>query len=136
MIRSRARWLELGERPTSYFCNLEKRNYFNKALPFVQVGEQIITEQNEILQQKALYYKELYSSKHSDEPTDHFLQNDNIERLTEDQKQKCEGPITEYEVKIALKNMANNKSPGNDSFPAEFFKVFWQDLGSFSVEKL
>ena len=131
MIRSRARWVELGERPTSYFCNLEKRNYSNKAIPFIQVGNKMITEQREILEEQALFYKELYRSKHSGGSSEYFLQNDNIERLTEDQKEQCEGHITDQEVKLVLKNMSNNKSPGNDGFPAEFFKFFWQDLGFF-----
>ncbi len=33
MIRSRAQWVELGERPTQYFCNLEKRNVVNLEVP-------------------------------------------------------------------------------------------------------
>lgn len=29
-IRSRAQWIEEGEKPTRYFCNLESRNFINK----------------------------------------------------------------------------------------------------------
>lgn len=32
MIRSRALWLEEGEKPSKYFCNLESRNFLNKAI--------------------------------------------------------------------------------------------------------
>lgn len=32
--------------------------------------------------------------------------------------------------------MANNKSPGSDGFTAEFFKVFWKNLGHFIVRSL
>lgn len=32
MIRSRAKWVEEGEKPTRYFCNLENRNYLNKTI--------------------------------------------------------------------------------------------------------
>lgn len=32
MIRSRARWIEEGEKPSKYFCNLESRNYLNKTI--------------------------------------------------------------------------------------------------------
>ena len=32
MIRSKARWVEEGEKPTKYFCHLESRNYLNKTI--------------------------------------------------------------------------------------------------------
>lgn len=32
IIRSRAKWVEEGEKPTRYFCNLENRNYLNKTI--------------------------------------------------------------------------------------------------------
>lgn len=30
-----------------------------------------------------------------------------------------------------LKKMKNDKSPGPDGYTTEFFKFFWQDIGSF-----
>jgi hypothetical protein len=30
MIRSKARWVEEGEKPTKYFCHLESRNYLKQ----------------------------------------------------------------------------------------------------------
>lgn len=32
MIWSRAHWMEEGEKPSKYFCNLESRNYINKTI--------------------------------------------------------------------------------------------------------
>ena len=32
LIRSKARWIEDGEKITKYFCGLEKRNYINKSM--------------------------------------------------------------------------------------------------------
>ena len=32
MFRAKCRWIENGERPTKYFCNLEKSNYNKKKL--------------------------------------------------------------------------------------------------------
>ena len=32
MIRSRTRWIEEGEKPSKYFCNLESRNVLNKTI--------------------------------------------------------------------------------------------------------
>lgn len=133
MVRSRARWVEMGEKPTRYFCNLEKRNYTNKALSVVQLEDKTITDQPEILKEQANFFRQLYKSSYSGQTTNLFLNEDNVHSLTVDKKQECEGPITEQEIKFVLKNMDNNKSPGNDGYPAEFFKFFWQDLGHFIV---
>jgi hypothetical protein len=31
-VRTKARWIEEGEKPTKYFLNLEKRNFVNKQM--------------------------------------------------------------------------------------------------------
>ncbi len=36
--------------------------------------------------------------------------------------------ITEQDILKALKASPNNKSPGEDSLPSEFYKVFWNDI--------
>ena len=41
--------------------------------------------------------------------------------------------ITYPEALKALKNMANNKSPGSDGFTVEFYKFFWGDIGQLFV---
>ena len=32
MIRSKARWIEQSEKPSSYFCSLENRNFVSKRM--------------------------------------------------------------------------------------------------------
>ena len=53
-----------------------------------------------------------------------FLSNLDISRLTEEQKLSCEGKITPEECATVLENFQNNKSPGNDGIPVEFYKKF------------
>ena len=48
--------------------------------------------------------------------------------LTEEQPQTCEGPITEFELLNTLKIMPNNKWPGNDGLPKEFYETFWEEI--------
>ena len=45
--------------------------------------------------------------------------------------QKVKLRIFYSEAKIVLKNMKNNKTPGTDGFPVEFYKFFWNDISSF-----
>ena len=48
--------------------------------------------------------------------------------LSDDLKQKCEGVITEDELTEVLKLTKNNKSPGIDGLPYEFYKLFWDKI--------
>ena len=83
------------------------------------------------------FYNDLYKSKLSDtnqEAVKTFLGNLNIPMLSEEQKQLCEGEISLEELKAVLDSFQNNKSPGNDGIPIEFYKVCW-DLISDSFRK-
>ena len=55
---------------------------------------------------------------------------ENIDPLDGNEKIQCEGMISEEECLTALKEFQNNKTPGTDGFSAEFFKFFWNDLGT------
>ena len=55
----------------------------------------------------------------------------NINKLTEQQKSSIEGKLTISEIGIALKNMKNKKSPGLDSFTYEFFQKNWPKIKLF-----
>ena len=54
-----------------------------------------------------------------------FLNNLNIPKLSEEQKQSCKGDIPPEEIKSILESFQNNKSPGNDGIPIEFYKTCW-----------
>lgn len=49
-------------------------------------------------------------------------------KLSQDEADSCEGDLTKSELFTALKTTKNNKSPGSDGFPSEFYKVFWVDI--------
>ena len=42
-----------------------------------------------------------------------------------------EGEISMEELTKALNETKNNKSPGSDGYPIEFYKFFWDKLGWF-----
>ena len=50
MLRSRSRYEDLGENPSHYFLNLEKRNYTSKVFhKLVKTGGKEITSTTDIL---------------------------------------------------------------------------------------
>ena len=57
-------------------------------------------------------------------------------KLNEEDKNTCEGHLTEYECANALKYMKNNKSPGSDGITTEFYKIFWNILKLYLIKSL
>ena len=60
-IRSRAKWIEEGEKPTKYFCNMESRNFTNQLISRIELDNgKVITDQTQILDETKLFYQNLY----------------------------------------------------------------------------
>ena len=139
LIRSRARWIEDGEKASKYFCNLENRNFVSKRMTSVinDKGDEI-TEGEQIRAEVFDFYKLLYSSKeHIIENVDlDILLDENTPKLTDLEAFSLEGEISLNEASVFLKKMSNNKSPGSTGFTTEFYKFFWKDLGIFVVNSI
>ena len=125
VIRSRAINLLNDEKPTQYFCSLESHNYACKIIPKIQKENgEIITDQNQILRETGQYYEQLYKSKEDDLTyinLNDIFSGHNIPKLNKNESDNLEGLLTLTELSIALKNMKNNRSPGNYGFSCEFF---------------
>ena len=137
MIRSRARWVEEGERSTKYFYNLEKRNFNSKTLQCIRKNEIVINNNRNILDELKAFYQKLYKSRFNNEnPCYEGLEDLNRPQLDCNEKAAMEKPIAEMEVLKALKSCQNNKSPGTDGFPAEFYKFFWSDIKPYFLDSI
>ena len=52
ILRTKAKWIEQGEKPSKYFCALEKRNFVNKNITkLTSSSNDELTKQEEILQE-------------------------------------------------------------------------------------
>lgn len=126
LLRSKAKWVMEGEKPSHYFCNLESRNFTNKIIPNVQKENgDIISDQKEILKEATFFYQELYSYKDSETGINRDLNtelnNYKVPKLSVMDSEGLEGLITYTEASNTLKNMKNDKSPGSSGFTTEFF---------------
>ena len=138
-IRSRAKWLEEGEKPTKYFFNLEMQNISNNTIKRLRKEDGSPTKNDaEIIQEGVNFYQNLYKKEPiPDNDIKEYLKNVNtIKVLGEDEKQSLEGNITKKECETALSFMKNNKSPGCDGIPVEFYKTFWADIHTFLIDSL
>lgn len=84
----------------------------------------------EIAEAFSTFYEKLYKEPKSNtnDNTETFLTNLHLPSLSEDEAQKMVAEITETETREAIKNLKNNKLPGMDGLPGEFYKCLIYDL--------
>ena len=67
------------------------------------------------------YYQQLYANKMDNlEEMDKFLEKYNFPKLSQEEIEDLNRPITSTEIKVVIRNLPANKSPGPDGFTAEF----------------
>ena len=126
IMRSRAKWIEEGKKNSRYFMSLEKRNSMSKTMYRLRrMDGSIITEQKLILKEQCKFYQELYY-EHRDIHFD--IKNESDIEVSLTQNEQLWKDITLDEIHDALFSMPNEKSPGTDGLPAEFYKYFWTEL--------
>ena len=140
MMRSKADWVEFGEKNTSYFLKLETRNKQVKNITkLIDDNEKEITDQNDILQEELDFYRKLYTQPkdaNNREEIKQFFLNEDTPKISEENKTLCDSDISLEEIGRALKELKNGKSPGSDGFPPDFYKFFWSDLKVLVFESL
>ncbi|MCU7801037.1 MAG: reverse transcriptase family protein, partial [gamma proteobacterium symbiont of Lucinoma myriamae] len=137
-MRSKAKWIDDGEKVTKYFCNLENRNFVSKCMNSLKKENgDIIKDHLEILNETMLFYKQLYSKKNVNEfDLNNLCSEFNVPKIEGNDKMHLDGLITYQELLDCLKKTSNNTSPGFDGFTYEFFKFFWRDLGHFMLRAI
>ena len=115
MFRAKCRWVEQGERPTKYFFNLEKRNYNKKkTIRELRLEDESTTiNDKQIFDQIETSFRDLYTSvkKFSQDEYDEFTQHLQIPKLSDEDRDSLEGPLSYEECKKVLKSFQNDKSP-------------------------
>lgn len=55
MIRSKARWVEYGEKPSKYFWALEKKNYTSRLISKLDIEGEHVTHPKRILEEQTKF---------------------------------------------------------------------------------
>ena len=137
ILRCKARWHNEAEKNSKYFLNLEKRHYKLNTITQLQINEnKFVTSDTGILAECETY-KTLFTSQGNKIPPDSdFFQLENNTLLDYNKTTGCEGLLSEKECLEALKDMDSEKTPGTDGLPAEFYKIFWDELASSLISAL
>ena len=134
IIASGARWVEDGEKSTAYFFNRAKQLSAQKSITELRENGLEIKDDKEILEYCAKHYEKVFTPEGVDSTLmNQFLSCEEIPKLTNEEKEQCEGPISREECTAALAKMNRNKAPGVSGFTPEFFLLFWDDIGSMVV---
>ncbi|KAJ8046856.1 hypothetical protein HOLleu_05680 [Holothuria leucospilota] len=101
IIRSRARWVEDGEKNSKYFLNLEKRNKENYHIrKLVDSEGRFFEDEGDILKEIRHFYSTLYSSANTSVGS--FFNNLDHPNLSIDDSKLCDGELTLGECSTAL----------------------------------
>ena len=127
-VRSRAKWLEQGERNSSYFFALEKRNRKRNNLPTLKINDNITSNSLDISRYVGTFYSNIYKSNIQFDECDRFIESVKAftPTISEQFKLECERPITKVEISEAVGSMKKGKSPGNDGLSVKFYFHFWE----------
>ena len=68
------------------------------------------------------------------EEMEKFLEKYNFAKLNQKEIENLNRPITSMEIETLIKNLPENKSPGPDSFTAEFYQKFREELTSILLK--
>ena len=126
-LRMKCDWYEQGEKSTKSFLNLEKQRCNENRIRKHIVNEKEINNETEILNQIKLFYETLFqkpSQKYSADDINHFLNTQDIPKLSTDQIILCDIELTEKGLYDSMKNMENDKFPGNEGLTKEFYVTF------------
>ena len=128
-IRSRAQWLEEGEKPTQYFFALESTRAEKNSIRVIynSTGDEVVTQQD-IEKAHCDFYQKLYSR----DPVDAQIEQDLLSKvnvsLNDQDVSFCEGALTTEEISHAVRGLSKGKTPGSDGLPLEFYVKFWDQL--------
>ena len=109
------------------------KRYSKKEISYLNVNGHQIKQRSVILQTVFEFYHDLYGySETNDTSSDIFLET--VDEISFEDRFHCEGLLTSKECLDATKLMANNKSPGLDGLPVEFYKKVFYLFGPKLVD--
>ena len=144
LVRSRFKENQEVEKASLYHINREKKNAQGGNLEELVINGGVETDRVKVEKEVTNFFGKLFRGQHGRNGTDtgkpfqpdntyldEFLQG--LGKLSPQSQQEMESPIKEDELEDALKKAANNKSPGLDGLPYEFYKAVQDVIGKTLV---
>ena len=134
-IRSRVEWAEEGESPCGFFLDLENERHEKGSVSSVFDSEgQEVFSLPDMIQAHERFYSSLFSEQPVDPVAQSHLFGHVTRRLSDAERESCEGLLSLNEASEALRFSNRNKTPGSDGLTVEFYSAFWSLLGPRLVD--
>ncbi|CAL1384096.1 unnamed protein product [Linum trigynum] len=125
--RSRVSWLKEGDKNTNFFhTSTVHRKQRNKIASLKDDQGNIIIQQEEIADHVSNHFQSHFTK--STPAPDTCILEDFPKLVTDEMNFDLCKPPTEEEIKSAVFDLGQNKSPGPDGFAGLFFRKFWTKI--------
>ena len=128
-----SKWSRVGDRCTKEF--FEHHNSNRKPAPITHMlddSDNHITTQQALEEHIIQFYQQLYTKDQAVEDNNEAREECFLclqRTVTEAHNQELLKPLTQDEVKDAMKQLPTGKAPGLDAIPAEFYQDLWEEIG-------
>ena len=136
IIRSKEKMILEQEKPNKFFFDQEKQKQKQKTIKQLQTieNDKIITLTNDfqILNYCKKFFSDLYTKTQTNAQIQEKLLNPLKAKITNEDNKKLTQQINFAELKTAIFQLGNGKSPGIDGIPIEFYKSYHEYIQIFS----
>ncbi|GJQ89092.1 RNA-directed DNA polymerase, eukaryota [Tanacetum coccineum] len=125
--KAKIQWAIEGDENSKFFHGIINRKRANLAVKGVMVNGEWLDEPCRVKEEFRLHFANRFSAPSPNRCKLNFVFPN---KLSPDLANDLERPITRAEVRNAVWGCGENKSPGPDGFTFEFFRKYWDILGS------
>ena len=127
--RSRALWVVHGDKNSKFFHSRAiQRHRKNKIEGIKNLEGHWCTRPKEIVDCLVDFYKNLFTSSGTCQPAEALFTTQNV--VTKDMNIQLNADFMEWEIKLAISQMAPLKTPDPDGMPPLFYQNYWDLIGN------
>lgn len=125
--KAKIKWAIEGDENTKYFHGIINSKAKTNFIHGITINGQWVNDPIRIKKEAVKYFSKKFDYASDDRPS---LICNNFKKLNDQQKNLIESPFSMEEVKRAVWDCGDEKSPGPDGFSLRFYKIFWEVIKS------